>query len=339
MNSKLILTPIKDMTKEDWLRFRKRGIGASEVGCILGLSPYKSSIELFYEKIGQGIRQDIENMSMFMGKFHEPAIAELWEYWGGTEESMIENFYSGTKVRRCQKVNYYVQNPDYPWLFVSLDRKINKTETQGEGSLELKTISGYESDNWESGIPAPHIVQVQTQLLVCMFDHGELFTMKDGRRFDLIPFDFMPDVCDTIINVTKAFWDKVVAARGLATEIFEAERIFNFKKAESLKAQLVELEPSPDGSDAYNNYLKKKFNIANEGEMTGSEIDWEHAIKYNSLKDQIEKIKEEQQLHKNCLMKTLGNKDTMIFKGDEKNKVTWKANKNNVRTFLVKIKE
>ena len=37
MNRNLIITPTSNMTDAEWLRFRKRGIGASEVGAILGL--------------------------------------------------------------------------------------------------------------------------------------------------------------------------------------------------------------------------------------------------------------------------------------------------------------
>lgn len=114
------------MSQDDWLSYRYSGIGASEVGTIMGLDDYKSSIELYYEKIGQGSRYTLENLAMFLGKEQEDFIASIWQHWDGTVEGMIANYRAGKIVRRCQRVNAYVRNPKYPWLFVSLDRKINK---------------------------------------------------------------------------------------------------------------------------------------------------------------------------------------------------------------------
>lgn len=336
MNSNLIQISTNGMSREDWLGYRKSGIGASEIGVILGLSPYKSSIELFYEKIGQRLADTTENIFQFMGLIHEDTIADLWQYWGGTEESMIENFRTGNIQRRCRRINAYVRNPNFPWLFVSLDRIMNKTESQGEGALEIKTLSGYESEKWESGIPPSHIVQVQTQMLVCEFNHGELCIMKDGRRFDVIPFVAMPDVQETIIRRTKEFWDKVESATVLTNQIFDAEVKFNFTLANQLKSELALLEPEPDGSDAYNDYLKRKFHLVSPGVIQGSEEQFIHAIKYNVAKEQIKSLEDEKRLHQNILLKALGEKDTIDF-GD-KGKVTWKKDVTGKRTFRNAIK-
>ncbi len=53
MKSKLIQVSTIDMTDDQWYEFRDSGIGASEGSTVMGLNPYKSSIELFYEKIKQ----------------------------------------------------------------------------------------------------------------------------------------------------------------------------------------------------------------------------------------------------------------------------------------------
>jgi len=42
------------MSREDWLKYRLNGIGASEVGAVMGLNKYEASITLFQKKIGQG---------------------------------------------------------------------------------------------------------------------------------------------------------------------------------------------------------------------------------------------------------------------------------------------
>lgn len=337
MKKNLILTDTKIMTGDEWLAFRKNGIGASEVGAVMGLNPWKSSIELFYEKIGEGLPYTIENMAMFMGKETEPLIAKLWQYWGGDQESMIANYRAGNIVRKCQRVNAYVNNPKYPWLFVSLDRKINKTSDRDEGSLEIKTISGYEAEKWEEGVPPSHVVQLQTQLLVCEFLWGELATLKDGRHFDCIPFEQHDNIQAGIVEHTFDFWQRVQKAREIMTQRFEANREFNIRQVEELTGRLQELEPPPDNSEAYSKFLKEKFNIAEAGERLGTPIELNHAISHKQIKAQIKKLEEDARLHENTLKNALREDfDKLDFRGD--GYVSWKADTNGVRRFLNKVK-
>jgi len=337
MNSELILKSTADMSPEDWLRYRKRGIGASEVGAIMGLSPYKSSIELFYDKIGEEIGYSIENMAMFMGKEQEPFIASMWQYWEGSQESMIANYRAKKLVRKCQRVNAYVHNPKYPWLFVSLDRKINKHGTRGEGTLELKTIGGWEADKWESGIPPSHITQVQTQILVCEFEYGELATLRDNRYFDVIPFEKHASICESVIGQTKEFWDRVEKARVILTRQFEAKRNFNQAAVDDLTAQLHELEPAPDGSDAFNDFLKKKYQIALPGERPGTLEQLETARAHKDLGEKIKELESQKQLHSNVLKNDIRDGCERLDFGAN-GYVSWKANTNGVRMFLNKVK-
>ena len=47
-------TPLVDtstLTNDEWLRWRKKGIGGSDVAAALGFSPYKTQRELYYDKI------------------------------------------------------------------------------------------------------------------------------------------------------------------------------------------------------------------------------------------------------------------------------------------------
>ena len=62
MRSDLIYTFTHDMSNQDWLAFRKQGFGASEIGAILGLSEYKSALEVFYDKIEPTINFQFENI-------------------------------------------------------------------------------------------------------------------------------------------------------------------------------------------------------------------------------------------------------------------------------------
>lgn len=340
--SNLILTSTANMSPAEWLGFRKRGIGASEVGAIMGLSQYKSNVELFYEKIGQGLGYNIENIAMFMGTELEDFIARMWQYWGGTEASLIENFRTGNMVRRMQRVNAYIQNPKYPHLFVSLDRRINKhidTQTgkeRGNGALEIKTISGYEADKWETGIPPSHVVQVQTQLVVTGWQYGELAVFKDGRFFDVYPYEKHKGVCREIVKQTTDFWKRVERARIILTQQFEAEKNFNLRKVKELEAELQTLEPAPDASDGLAQFLKEKFrNAEPTSERYGTLEELATAQEHAKLKAKRKSIDERLQLCENSLKSTMKTTEKLVF--PQEGFVSWKNDASGSRRFVNKI--
>lgn len=46
----LCLVKTKTLTRDEWLTVRKHGIGSSDAAAVVGLSPYKSQLELWMEK-------------------------------------------------------------------------------------------------------------------------------------------------------------------------------------------------------------------------------------------------------------------------------------------------
>lgn len=348
--SDLIYYNTSNMTHDDWLRFRKRGIGASEAGVVLGLSPYKSAVELYYDKIGEGLNIKPDNIAMFMGREQEDFIAKMWEYWSGSEESMIENFKNGKRVRKMRRVKAYIINKNYPHLFASLDRIINKNQLleeelsdeeivrvkAGNGTLELKTISGWESEKWEGGVPPVYVIQKHTQLLVTGWKWGELAVLKDGRFFDVLPFDKSPKIEKIIIDQTTLFWGKVERSRQLLTARFEAEKSFNVKKVRELSAELQRLEPDADGSRGLETFLKEKYRNADpKSERTGTDEELKWAEEHWQGKRKIKEISEGILLQENRLKNSMGTVERLTF--GERGSIYWKNAIDGSRRFLNQV--
>lgn len=97
---------LTDRTPE-WHEKRTQGIGGSECGNVLGLNdnPGGSVIELFYQKIGMKPSVLKDNNYMLMGRILEDTVANLWQYYSGDMNSVIENMNSGNVVRKCRNVN------------------------------------------------------------------------------------------------------------------------------------------------------------------------------------------------------------------------------------------
>lgn len=328
------------MTFENWLQFRKRGIGASETGAVLGLSEYESPLSIFYEKSSLITKTKPENLPMFFGKNSEDFIANFWEYWDGDDQTMIANFNAGRKVRKCQNVNGYIQNPKWKWLFVSLDRKINKNTFHGkqfgEGCLELKNMSGFEVQKWEFGIPSNYLIQVQTQMLVCGFEYGELCILQDGRKLVVHQFEFNKEIGDAIVEKTNEFWQKVEAGRQLKTQIFEAKKNFNLRLVEELEAKFIELEPPIDGSDAVASFLTEKYKNGTAGERVGRPDELLIAIKHRENKNTIKELEAKVQVYENQLKHSMKDVECLNFGKD--GRIYWSNSKNGSRVFRNNLK-
>lgn len=378
MNTKnLILTPVGNMPRAEWLAFRQPKthiakfldetigdgkinyesvteffkseewknfifpcVGGSEIATVVGFNPYKSVIELFYEKCGVKPVLDFDNVAMFWGRELEEQIADKWQYWDGEGETMIENYKAGKIIRKCRRSNNYIQNKNFPWIFVSLDRLINKDKKQGakdydeakEGCLECKTISGYSADQWENGLPPMYVVQVQTQLGVTELPFGEIAILKDGRYMDVLPFDLNENIVSGVIEKSKIFFENVKLAA--------AEYILSlYAGNEALKKQhLANIDlyaPSPDGSVAYENYLKGNLTDRG-GETIGTDEQLTTAREFLVMKEVCKNNEDKLRLQSNLLKSYIGTTSKLDFGG--KGFVSWKADANGTRRLLVKVK-
>lgn len=324
-------------TTQAWKDFVFPCLGASEVATIMGLNPYKSSIELYFEKIGAKQVYDNDNVAMFWGRELEEQIAEKWQYWDGTPEGLIENFKNKNILRRCRRLNYYVRNREFPWLFVSLDRVINKQkngqEEVDEGSLECKTISGWSSDMWESGIPVMYVAQLQAQLIACGFSYGEIAILKDGRYFEVYPFDRSENICAKIIDLSKNFFTLVKL--GIEQFLLHTYGPTDYEMQEHY-AGCEKFAPEPDGSEAYKNYLSEKYTTAQETGIQGGINEVVLARTYKFYGERIKDYEKEQTECANRLKAFMKEASKIDLGAD--GSVTWNNNSHGTRTLRVNVK-
>lgn len=312
----------------EWLAYIFPCIGASEISSIVGLNPYKSVIELFYEKVGLKETFNEDNAAMFWGRTLESTIADKWQFWEGSQESVIQNSNSGKVVRKCRRVNFYTQNKNTPWIYVSLDRIINKYGGREEGSLECKTISGYAADMWQDKIPPMYVVQLQTQLLTYEFKYGEMAILKDGRGFEVYEFDIHPDICERLKTESKKFFDLVKLG-------IENYLLYKASGDAQYLAKIDSFSPEPDGSTAYETYLKETYNKDGGYEKLGGVVEVHLAKGYKYFDGQI---KESEAKKRECANKLRDfMRDAAVIDLGNEGKVSWKADKNGNRTLRVKI--
>lgn len=73
MSARLVLP--HDAPRDQWLAARRGGVTASEIATLLGISPFDSPFNLFWQKAG-AIPDDYDNERLSLGRHLEPWIAE-----------------------------------------------------------------------------------------------------------------------------------------------------------------------------------------------------------------------------------------------------------------------
>lgn len=188
---KLICT--KDMKTEEWLEYRRRGIGGSDASVILGISPYRSILQLWEEKTGRVSIEEKKNSYTYFGHVMEPVIKK--EFTKRT----------GLKVRAK---NYMLQSEEHPFMLADLDGVVR--EKDGSYSVfEAKTASEYKKPVWEKGVPEEYVAQVQHYLCVTGYQKAYVCAVVGGNTYYCYQIKRNGEYMKNLVEKEKAFWDCV----------------------------------------------------------------------------------------------------------------------------------
>ena len=100
-----ILASTENMPYEEWLEYRKKGIGGSDASVICGINKYKSPVELWLEKTGQ----------LPYSEAGEAA------YWGTQLEALVRNEFTKRTGIEVNTVSQISQHDAYPFMLANLD--------------------------------------------------------------------------------------------------------------------------------------------------------------------------------------------------------------------------
>ena len=332
-----------------WYEFRRRGIGGSEAGTVLNLNRYDTAARLYHEKIGAIEPRKDDNMFMFMGRYMEDQIANLWKYWDGTDDGLIKNFTNSQIVRECRNINGYVVNSNYPWLFASIDRLINKKggvnmitgeALKEEAVLEIKNQSYWAGKAWEDGIPIYHLIQVHVYMIILETDYAEIALLNDGIRLTVEKIQRDEELVKRILSITQNWWnDRVVPAKQARELRDQADAAGNIGQSEKYEGIIQRLEPDPDYSEAYKDFMSESF--VKEREIVDGTMELYSLAKtyevMKKIKGEADKV---MNLIKNTFIKHLKNYGAESVSFDSLGSVNWTERKGSAsRTFRSSIKE
>lgn len=183
--------PTGEMTREEWLRLRKTGLGGSDAGAVCGLDPYSSAMKVFRDKTSDDV-EELDTEAVRIGHDLEQYVAERF-----TEAT-------GLRVRRS---NFMYRSTEHPFMIADVDRLV----IGEDAGLECKTASAYNADKWAEGdIPLHYVMQCYHYMAVTGKRVWYIAALILGRGFVYRKLEWDDRLIGELIRMEEAFWNRHV---------------------------------------------------------------------------------------------------------------------------------
>lgn len=180
---------IKPKDHAEWLAEREKGIGASEVAAVVGLSPWETPYSLWLRKTGQ-VPPIEENFAMRRGHYLEDAVVQWWQ-----DET-------GEKVIKASAADIIYVHPEYDFMRATPDRIVRGRKKM----LEVKSTAGYMGEE----IPDYYLAQCIYQMYVTGIHEEELIYIQGDLTFGRFNVQYDAEFAEFIAQKVKEFWNDCV---------------------------------------------------------------------------------------------------------------------------------
>ena len=189
-----ILVSTENLSNEEWLRWRQKGIGGSDVAPILGISKWSSSVDIWLSKTNQKHEDCVQNEAMF---------------WGTRLEAVIRDRFREVTGKKVVEVKAILQSIDHPYMIADIDG-LTEDDNGNPAILECKCVSEFKRSEWENGIPVYYRTQVEHYLAVTGLGTAYVAALIGGNSFVIREVHADKEMQEMLIAVEADFWCKVV---------------------------------------------------------------------------------------------------------------------------------
>lgn len=195
-----VIYETKDMSKFEWRKRRKEGIGGSDAAGVLGLNPYKSSISVYMDKIDE----------VQVGNSYEDEVSYRMEL-GNKLKNFVANEFMLKTNKKVRNVNGILKNDKYPFALANIDRAI-----VGEKAfLECKVTNSYSKKLWQKEVPIYYQVQCYHYMAVTGATHCYIAVLIGNEDLVIHKIERNEELINQIMDLEKSFWDKCVLGNSL----------------------------------------------------------------------------------------------------------------------------
>jgi len=227
---KLVYT--EGLSKLEWLNWRQKGIGGSDIASVCGINPWKSSLALYYEKTQQIKEDGQENLPAELGTYLEPFMKRKFEKWFNENE--------GTVIEAIS-MPWLLQSLENPIMLANIDGWSNHPTIKVNIVIEYKTTSERNYKEWqEDNLPDYYYLQAQHYLYVTGAHLCYLPFLIGNRKFDVKIIQRNEEVIKQIVEKANYFWNNFV---------------------------IPKIPPAPDGTESSGEVLSMLYPKEEEGKI------------------------------------------------------------------------
>lgn len=260
------------MNNKQFHEERRKGIGGSDIAAIMGLTKWRSPMDVYAEKKGLVDSID-ETEPMFWGKKLEPLVIDRYRELSGN--SVLYNAEDKPIV-----------HPKFDFMRATLDGQIMKAE-KPVGVLEAKTSSPF-VDGWGvSGtdeIPDAYLLQVQYYMGVTGLSFADLAALIGGNSFKVYHIVKNDKLIAVIFERVKKFWQDILNSN----------------------------PPDIDGSEMSKKVLARLYPTDTGEVIEATEDVETYAESLKNIKEHLAKYENLKMLYENKLKKLMGDASVVI---------------------------
>ncbi|MFT9495926.1 YqaJ viral recombinase family protein [Anaerosolibacter sp.] len=295
-----ILANVNELTREQWLEQRRKGIGGSDVAAILGLNPYKGPLGVYIDKIeGSSFEGNIHTE---FGNWMEPHIRT--EFPNRFERFERAKVYAVEypHVLQHSEMDYLVANIDgLVWheedYTITLDNdtaEVLHIKAGDHGILEIKTASEMQWKEWKDDkLPDSYYFQCQHYMSVTGLKYSVIVALV-GKR---LLWKYIPrndEVISIMTDRCREFWENHI---------------------------IPKCPPAPIGLENDTSILKAMYGEESKGKIIELHHFQEDRNRYKDLSKQIKALEQEQEAIKQRIMSEMGDAEVAMI---GKNTAKWR---------------
>ena len=279
------------LINQDFSLDRSKYLGGSDIGAILGLSRFRSPLEVWMEKTGKEVKK-LDSLPLRFGSFAESFVAS--EYSRSTGFDLIHD------------ESIYV-HPEYSFMSAHIDRFVLEDSSSSSSSptriLECKTANPFSLGDWgEVGtdqVPLTYLCQCIWYMAITSLNRVDLAVLFGNADFRIYEISRDLELESTILQKASCFWNEYVLKDDPPPAMSEEDCQNLFSKGDPAKRVEAKIETLE---------LTKRLHLLNH------EID--------VREEEISAIKQN-------IMTLMGEAETLTYQG--KVIATWKAPKPSYR--------
>ena len=197
-----VFVDVSGLSRDEWLDYRRQGIGGSDAASILGISPFRTARDIYYDKlnIAPVIESEENWVALKIGHLLEDLVGEIFAVKTGLQIFKIKKMF---------------QHPLYPYMLADIDFFVILPNGK-IAILEIKTTNYHAKDNWwrdgQEIVPEYYEAQGRHYMAVMNVDEVYFCCLYGNTEDEVMIRHLSRDIAyeEELIHAEGVFWKEHV---------------------------------------------------------------------------------------------------------------------------------